>query len=45
MKNINALRRWNTKASKVGGKRSPLRFFLVNILYRNLFTPEPDLFS
>ena len=28
-------------ASKVDGKRSPLKFFSVNILYRNSFTLEP----
>ena len=27
------------------GKWSPLKFFLVNTLYRNLFKLEPDLFS
>ena len=44
MKNINALHRWSTEASKVGGKQSPLKFFSVNILYGNSFTPGPDLF-
>ena len=32
------------EASKVGGKRSPRKFFLVNILSGNSFTLEPDLF-
>ena len=41
-KNINALRRLSTKASKVGGKPSPRKFFWVNILYRNSFTLESD---
>ena len=44
-KNINALRRWSAEASKGDGKQSPLKFFLVNILYRNSFALEPDLFS
>ena len=43
-KNINVLRRWSTTASKVDGKRSPLKLFLVNIPYRNSITLEPDLF-
>ena len=37
--------RWSTNASKGDSKRSPLKFFSVNILYRNLFTFKPDLFS
>ena len=36
-KNINALRTWSTEAAKFSGKQSPLKFFLVNILYRNSF--------
>ena len=43
MKNIIDLRRWSTKASKVGSKRYELEFFLVNILYRISFKGEPDL--
>ena len=44
-KNINALRRWSTKASKVGGKRSLFEICLVNILQRNSLTLEPDFLS
>ena len=36
--------RWSTNASKVDGKRSPHKFFLVNILYCNSVTLGPDLF-
>ena len=43
-KNINVMRKWSTNASKVDGERSPLKFFLINILYRNSVTLEPDLF-
>ena len=35
---------WADKG-KVDGKRSPLKFFLVNILYLNSFTLESELFS
>ena len=45
MKNINALRRWSTKTSKVGDKQSLLKFFLVKVLHRNWSTLEPDLLS
>ena len=31
-KNINALRRCSTKASNVSGKRSPLKFLLLDII-------------
>ena len=41
-KNINILRRWSTNASKAGDERSSLKSFLVNILYRNSLTLEPD---
>ena len=37
-KNINALRRSSTKTSEIGGKRSLLEFFLVNILHRHSST-------
>ena len=44
-KNISALNRRSINASKVDGKRSLLKFFLINMLYRNSLTLEPDLFS
>ena len=42
-KNINVLCEDEVlNASEVDGKRSPLKFFSANILYRNSFTLEPD---
>ena len=43
IENISALHRRSINASKVDGKRSLLKFLLVNILYPNSFTLEPDL--
>ena len=41
---VNALFKWSTNVSKVDGKWSSLKLFLVNILCRNSFALEPGVF-